>query len=164
MATLTPSSEPAEADQGAAVTRRRRLVSLAVGGPAWAVITLAALLTPNPDGVGTHRQLGLGACTILSLTGYPCPMCGMTTTFTHMAHLDPASALVTQPFGVVLFLGTLSVGILAVMEGVSPRGRWDQLLSFIERWDLRVALALFLGLVGGWVYKVAAMDLWPFAG
>ena len=139
-------------------------MSLAVGAPAWAVITLAALLTPNPDGVGTHRQLGLGACTILSLTGYPCPMCGMTTTFTHMAHLDPASALVTQPFGVVLFLGTLATGLLAVWEGVSPRGRWDQLLNLVERWDLRVAGALLLGLIGGWLYKIAAMDLWPFGG
>ena len=164
MAILTPSSDSAAVASDAAVNRRRRWVSLAVGGPAWAVISLAALLTPNPDGVGTHRQLGLGACTILSITGYPCPMCGMTTTFTHMAHLDPLSALATQPFGVVLFLGTLSVAILALWEGLSPRGRWDQLLTIVERWDLRIALTLFLGLIGGWLYKVAAMDLWPLGG
>ena len=85
-----------------------RLISLALGIPAWVVLGIAVYLEPETKGFGTHQQLGLGSCTVLTLTGYPCPMCGMTTTFTHMAHLSPWMAFKTQPFGVVLFLGTLA--------------------------------------------------------
>ena len=72
-----------------------------------AVLGLALWLDADPSGHSTHTQLGLNQCTLLSYTGYPCPMCGMTTTFTHMAHLQPLEAFVTQPFGVFLFLLTV---------------------------------------------------------
>ncbi|MCB9758636.1 MAG: DUF2752 domain-containing protein [Alphaproteobacteria bacterium] len=143
---------------------RARLLSLGLGLPSWAVLSIAAWLTPSPAGHGTHQQLGLGQCTLLGLTGYPCPMCGMTTTFSHMAHLQPLAALVTQPFGVVLFAGTCFVASVAVVELVAPRGRWTRLLEFVERWELAIASSLLVGLVLGWVYKVTAMGLGPLAG
>ena len=31
--------------------------------------------------MGTHQQLGLPPCNFVTLTGYPCPACGMTTSF-----------------------------------------------------------------------------------
>ena len=134
-----------------------RLVSLALGLPSWAVLGVALYLTPETKGFGTHQQLGLGGCTVLTLTGWPCPMCGMTTTFTHMAHLSPWMALKTQPFGVVLFLLTLATALLALTEGLRPRGRWRRLWAFVAEYENRIALALLAGLAAGWIYKIVLM-------
>lgn len=134
-----------------------RLISLALGLPAWVVLGIAVYLEPETKGFGTHQQLGLGGCTVLTMSGYPCPMCGMTTTFTHMAHLSPWMALKTQPFGVVLFLGTLATAMVALTEGLFPRGRWRRIWAFTGQYENRIALALLAGLLAGWIYKIAIM-------
>lgn len=132
----------------------RRLLSLALGAPAWAVLGVALSLSPDGRGFGTHQQLGLGTCTILNLTGWPCPMCGMTTSFAHMAHLEPLQALAAQPMGVVLFLITLSWSLLALTELALPAGRWGRLNALVTRFEVHIALSLLGGLALGWGYKV----------
>ena len=51
-----------------------------VGGllvlPTGLILGLAVWLEPEASGVGTHQQLGLDGCAILSVWGIPCPMCG----------------------------------------------------------------------------------------
>lgn len=69
-----------------------------------ATLGVARLLNPDPSGFGTHRQLGLPPCLFKSVTGLPCPSCGMTTCFAYAARLDWMNAFATQPFGLVLFL------------------------------------------------------------
>ncbi|MBZ0120828.1 MAG: DUF2752 domain-containing protein [Sandaracinaceae bacterium] len=71
-----------------------------------AVIVTAALLTPSAEGHGTHTQLGLPPCGFLVVTGYPCPGCGLTTSFAHMVRLQIGGALGANPFGVLLFTCT----------------------------------------------------------
>lgn len=142
---------------------RDRLVALTLGAPSWTVLGIASFLEPDPVGHGTHKQLGLGTCTILAMTDWPCPMCGMTTTFTHMAHGSVLDALLTQPFGVVLFLLTLACGLLAVADLVRPRGRFTRAWSVIARHEAWVAAALLVGLVAGWVYKLWEMQAGPFS-
>ncbi len=143
---------------------RDRLIAGFLGLPSWVVLGVAGWLEADPVGHGTHKQLGLGTCTILALTGWPCPMCGMTTTFTHMAHGSPVDALLTQPFGVVLFLLTLAAGTLAVVELARPRQRFLRIWRWIESRETAVAAGLMLGLLLGWIYKLAEMGAGPFAG
>ncbi|RME21977.1 MAG: DUF2752 domain-containing protein [Deltaproteobacteria bacterium] len=132
-----------------------RLVGLGLALPAAAVLSVARILTPDPAGLGTHRQLGLGGCAMLTTTGIPCPMCGMTTTFSHLAHLEPIQAVLTQPFGVVLFAGTVGAFAVGMADLVLPRGRWRRVLAWVDRHELAVAGSLLLGLVLGWAYKIA---------
>jgi Protein of unknown function (DUF2752) len=45
------------------------------------LLVVARTLEPDPRGFGTHTQLGLPRCVFLTVTGRPCPTCGMTTSF-----------------------------------------------------------------------------------
>lgn len=70
------------------------------------VLALARWLTPDPSGHGTHLQLGLPPCGFFALTSLPCPACGLTTAFAHMARLELISAARAHPLGVPLFMCT----------------------------------------------------------
>jgi hypothetical protein len=67
-----------------------------------AVLILAAMLRPSPDGLGTHQELGLNGCQFLQRTGIPCPTCGMTTSWTWFAHGNLAASFYIQPMGFLL--------------------------------------------------------------
>jgi len=108
-------------------TRRQRGLAGLYAVIGVAVFLVAAALDPYDDAGrprthGTHRQLGLPACAIKSLTGVGCPSCGMTTTFALLAHGDPVVAWQTNWAGCVValiaFLGT--TWFLAVAAGLPP--------------------------------------------
>ena len=122
------------------------------------VLGLASWLEADPSGVGTHKQLGLGGCTVLTLTGWPCPMCGMTTTFTHMGHLQPLDALTTQPFGVVLYLCTLGMFVLGV-GALLGKAWWRSVAARVLQYEVQIASGILAGMAAGWLYKCTAMGL-----
>lgn len=142
-----------------AASTQDRLVGALWFAPTGVVLVIARTLTPAAEGVGTHMQLGLGGCTVLTMTGWPCPMCGMTTTFCHLAHLQPVQALVNQPFGVVLFGATLGACAVGLADAVVPRGRWRRVVALLVRHEVKVAGGMLLGLAVGWAYKVGTMGL-----
>ncbi len=119
---------------------------------AGAVLGVARVLQPSASGVGTHEQLGLPPCFFLRLTGWPCPSCGLTTSFAYAVRLGFRAALIAQPFGLVLFLLVcLSIplaGYLAYRR--VPIETW-----LYGRWS-NPALYALLALYGlGWLYKLA---------
>lgn len=134
-----------------------RAVGVVLLVPSGTVLGLASWLTPAPQGYGTHLQLGLGECTMLHLTGFPCPMCGMTTTFTLFAHLRPVDAIINQPFGLVLFGATVAASAIGLSDLLSGRGYWRAALRWIDRRESRLAGVLMFGMLGGWLYKVIRM-------
>src|SRR5262249_31354400 len=91
-------------------TGRDRTQYLLLAGLSAAMLLIARLLRRSADGVGTHRQLGLPPCAFLHFTGIPCPGCGLTTSVAHAARLQFYEAIITQPFGLLVFvLAVLSV-------------------------------------------------------
>ena len=118
------------------------------------VLAIAWQLQPDPSGMGTHRQLGLGACTFYSLTGWPCPTCGMTTTFAYAMHGQWGAAFLTQPFGFLLFLCTVAVAGVSAVEALRPTRRWTRFWGWLAPREGWVAGALMLGMMGGWAYKL----------
>lgn len=97
---------------------KRRLGWLSIVLLASAVLGIARLLVPDPSGVGTHTQLGLPRCGFLALTGLPCPACGLTTAFAHMAHGELVHALHAHALGPILFVLTLALVPVGVWAGV----------------------------------------------
>lgn len=81
--------------------RTRWALAVAALGVA-GVLGLAWGLEPDPKGYGTHQQLGLPPCTFRSLTGIPCPSCGMTTAFAWTARGRVDRAWRANPAGALL--------------------------------------------------------------
>ncbi|MGE3109487.1 MAG: DUF2752 domain-containing protein [Phycisphaerales bacterium] len=86
-----------------------------MAGALLAVMIVGTSLTPAAEGHGTHQQLGLPACAFYVSTGSPCPTCGMTTAFSHVAHREPWRGFVTQPFGALLAIG-VAVGFWGALH------------------------------------------------
>jgi hypothetical protein len=84
-----------------------RLGWAALGSGALMVLALARWLRPDPSGLGTHTQLGLPPCGFFWLTSLPCPACGLTTAFAHMARLELTSAVHAHLLGAPLFALTM---------------------------------------------------------
>jgi hypothetical protein len=146
--------------RGVSATTASRLFSVVTALASGTVLGLAWWLDPSPLGHSTHLQLGLSPCTVLQLTGVPCPMCGMTTTFALMADLRPLSALLNQPFGVLLFFGAVAMFGVSVAEAVQPRDRWTRMVNTIGPYDRPLAAALLAAMTLGWAWKAALVLGW----
>lgn len=72
-----------------------------------AVVGLAALLTPTPDFVELFGTRIPETCGYKRVLGVGCPGCGLTRSFTYMAHFAPMQALRMNPMGPFFFLFVL---------------------------------------------------------
>jgi hypothetical protein len=135
------------------LTRPERKSAIVTALGIFAVLIVAAILTPDERGVGTHQQLGLPPCMTEAVLGVPCPFCGMTTSFSHMAHGQVSQAIIVQPAGALGFVlsAALALGLLAAFA----TGRAPSIWKAVRR-------SPWLYLVGGsvifaaWVYKILA--------
>ena len=82
-------------------------------------------------------------CPLLTMTGVPCPMCGMTRSVRSLMRLDAGGALRFQPFGVVAFLG----GLVILSLWALPRTRSIDAV----RVPVMVVFAAFLA---SWIWNI----------
>ncbi len=99
--------------------------------------------TPRKD--ETHRQLGLPECTFKSLTGKPCPSCGMTTSFALLLRGDLASSFQANAVGMLLAGFLLVVLPWAVASVIRGRLIYIRSLERALTWTVAVFLTLLLG-------------------
>ena len=135
--------------------RSARLASGLVGLACSSVLALAAVLQPSPQGHGTHVQIGLFPCTFLQVTGWPCPMCGATTTFALLAHGRVFAGIQNQPFAAMLFVATIAGALLGWVEAVAPRGRWGRIADALIDREAWIAGLLTVALALSWAWKIA---------
>jgi len=117
-----------------------RIAAGCVGLVSLAILAVAAFVKPDPSGMGSHTQLGQPECGFYERTGYPCPTCGMTTSFAHMVRGHIIKSFTVQPAGA---LGAvICVATLGVCSYISILGRrMDKLLFFL---DQQIVKLLFL--------------------
>jgi hypothetical protein len=72
----------------------------------------------NPRTRSTHTQLGLPPCNFVSLTGKPCPACGMTTSFALLVRGDVVSSARANWVGSVICVLWAVTLVWAVVSGV----------------------------------------------
>jgi len=136
-----------------------RLIAALTATVGAGVFITAAFLHPYdetglPLSHGTHRQLGLPACTLLSATGVPCVSCGMTTSVALAIRGDLASAANANWAGMVLTL--LGLPAAAWLAALAVGGRQSIFLSVEQtiQWlacsAATVAVIRYLGLGLAW--------------
>ncbi|HVX13254.1 MAG TPA: DUF2752 domain-containing protein [Pirellulales bacterium] len=117
-----------------------------------AALTVAGMLRPDPNGFGTHRQLGLPPCTFVWLLGVRCPSCGMTTSWSHAVRGHWLAALGANTGGALLAGMAMLAGPWLLASAV--RGRWligrpgDRTLAV-------VACVLIATTLLDWIYRLA---------
>jgi hypothetical protein len=97
-----------------------RLAALGIALSCLLPLIIAARLHPDAGGSATHTQLGLQPCAFLQRTGIPCPSCGMTTSWTWLAHGNLAASFYVQPMGTVLAMiaaACVWVGLYVAVTG-----------------------------------------------
>ena len=99
-----------------------RISALLAGLALAALLVVAALLTPDPAGFGTHRQLGCPPCTVWKLFHIRCPVCGMTTAWAYTVRGQLWSAATVNCGG--LLLAVLSILSTPWLLVGAVRGRW----------------------------------------
>lgn len=116
-------------------------------------MSLASLmLKPASSGMGTHTQLGLPPCGFLSVTGIPCPSCGLTTSVAWIGHGEFIRSLVTQPFGLVLVIACTGLFLLLPIAMLNriPFGRVIR-----QNWFENLQTCLLVIFLLSWFYKIA---------
>jgi hypothetical protein len=132
----------------------RRLLWTFLALLAAAVLLTARLLAPRAEGVGTHLALGLPPCGFLLWFELPCPTCGLTTAFAHLARFELLRSLRAQPLGLPLFAATLLTVPLALRAALSGASA----ASLVERFQLdRWALGLVAALLLTWLARLAPL-------
>jgi hypothetical protein len=142
---------------------RRRLVPHTDRG-LWLLLAAAALcvlgasrgLVPDARGLGTHTQLGLPPCGFLTLTGLPCPACGLTTSFAHLARGQVNAALHANALGLVLFACVLASLPLAMWASARNRAFFETLARMHI---VRLCIAFACLALVQWIARVGCLLL-----
>ena len=128
-----------------------RVPLVMVGSVLVILLGVAARLSPNPAGLGTHHQLGLPPCTVRVLFGIRCPSCGMTTSWSHMVRGQVVSAARANSGGALLAIIAATAGPWMLLCGL--RGKW--LLRPPNEWVvLGIGLATMFITVMDWLVRL----------
>ena len=114
-------------------------------------LAVACWLRPNPNGFGTHRQLGLPPCTFMWLFGTRCPSCGMTTSWSHAVRGQWWQAIGCNAGGALLAAMAMTAGPWLFVS--AARGRWlvarpsDRLVAVLATAVIAITLL-------DWLYRL----------
>ena len=76
-------------------------------------------------------------CPLRTLTGVPCPLCGMTTSVTEAVHLHLGSAVAANPAGVLVVAAAVALLVSPRLKAVDvPRWLPYVALSLMWMWEL----------------------------
>ena len=136
----------------------RRLTCAGVMVLVLSAVGLSWAVRPDARGHGTHERLGLAPCAFRTLTGLPCPMCGLTTSVCHLVRSEWREAIRAHPAGPPV----LAMGIVAgAGSAVVAVGRDNRVVRRVC-----VHAVLGLGLVSAsvallwWLWQLSLRASW----
>lgn len=153
---LDGSPKPTDATPMARASLGERVGGATIALAALALLGTAAWLTPSAEGMGTHTQLGMQACSWHRERGYVCPTCGMTTSFALAADGRLIAAFDTQPAGTAFALLTgvaFWIGLYVAATGAPLLGWLGYAIRL--RWAIAGVGAIVLL---AWGYKALTIE------
>ncbi len=114
-----------------------------------AVLAASRALTPDASGYGTHTQVLMLPCTFHAVTHLPCPLCGLTTSFSLTARGALRGGFESHLLGPPLFVLTALMAVAGIVS----------LLPGTDR--LRRLITLVGGAEFGWWVVAALLVAWP---
>jgi len=114
-----------------------------------AIVTGIALMLPHAVACD---DLPLIKCTLLSLTGYPCPFCGLTRSFWAIAHGNWAFAVHNAPLACLIYVATALLfawHLTALITGLRLRTSLFRLLKSPPAVWLMAAMVIL-----NWAYRL----------
>jgi hypothetical protein len=138
-------------------TQRTSAMDMNLSGRQEAAIetgVLGAVLATGATLAYTSLKLPL-LCPLRTLTGIPCPFCGMTTGTVEVLRGNIGGALAANPFSLGL-LPVLLFGIAGRLSEVfldRPRPRWS---PFVRKAAL---IGLFCALISSWIFQLFRFDV-----
>jgi hypothetical protein len=115
------------------------------------LLITAALLDPNPAGLGTHQQMGFPPCSSILFFGLRCPACGMTTSWAHLMNGHLIQSARANTGGLLLALLAIAGGPWMLISAI--KGRWWLAPPEVS-WILAISgVVMFVTLVQ-WIWRV----------
>jgi hypothetical protein len=120
------------------------VLQTAIGLVLWGLLIVAAMLKPDPSGLGTHRQLGLPPCSFAMLFGIRCPTCGMTTAWSNVMHGRPDAAVRASVSGTILAVVAALAGTWCLATAASGRWSFGSIRDVTTVWLVLAMVGLIL--------------------
>jgi hypothetical protein len=143
----------AHAEQAGTLCAESRLLLAGASIGLAVLLSVARTLEPNPLGHGTHLQLGLPQCAVVLWFGHPCPACGMTTAWAHVARGDVVAGLRANISGAIVAL--LAIVAVPWWLACAATGRWP-LWRAGNREAVITTVALVLIALAQWGWRLLA--------
>lgn len=133
---------------------------LILSGLALIVILISLWIDMNPDGDLIARLpfsgkeiLLPGLCWFKTITGFPCPGCGLTRSFVAMGHMNPVGSFGYNPAGPVLFLLFMAQVPYRPIRMIFSR-RHPLIFSTADRIGNRALILAVVLMAVFWLYKI----------
>lgn len=131
-----------------------RIISFGIVFCLFFVYMVSFIVSPSPEGIGTHVKFFLPPCALYKLTGLPCPFCGATTSFSLLAKGEFLKGFKANPFAALIFTSGILVFVYSlVCLAAGKVFKLDSIISLIKRGKWFIISALCIS----WVYKVLVM-------
>lgn len=103
------------------------------------------LMAPFGEWIAAH----VWACPFKSMTGFPCPSCGLTRAALALSHFQFVEALVRYPLATVLWICFIVGGLLAGAMALLRRP-----LPSLGEQPLWIKISALLVVVANWIYSI----------
>ena len=128
-----------------------RIISFGIVFCLFFVFMVSFMVSPSPEGIGTHVKFFLPPCALYKLTGLPCPFCGATTSFSLLAKGEFLKGFKTNPFAALIFVSGILVFVYSLLCLVAGKAfKLDSIISLIKKGKWFIISALCIS----WAYKV----------
>jgi len=99
---------------------------------------------------------GLEICVLKNTVGLPCPSCGTTRSVLYLLHGDLSTALLINPFGIIVFIGLVVIPFWILYDywNVS-RTLWTCYLQFINTFsNKKFSFVVIVLVLLNWIWNI----------